>query len=976
MSEIEHELRNSTPLFGANSTYVAEMYDRYLNDANSVGEEWRELFTQLGDDVDSLLSDFYGGSWANDNKVAAVKARSRIVGAESGEADAESKPAAKSNGAAAPAAAPSAAPSAAGSTAGASDSVHLHQMIRAYRIRGHLLATLDPLGLTQRESHPELDPAHYGFGEADMDREMFVDGWMGYEKATLRQVLDALKETYCGNFAVEYAHITSLEQKEWLESRIEKSRGKPSLTDQQRRNILEAIVEVQGFEEFLQLKYPGTKRFSIEGAENTIPAMETILERGADLGVREIVLGMPHRGRLNTLTAFMGKAYSAMLSEFQGNLAHPEHLEISGDVKYHLGTSSDREPNGNKVHLSLTANPSHLEAVNPVVVGKVRAKQDQRGDAARKEVMGLLLHGDAAFAGQGVVAETLALGDLVDYTTGGTVHIIVNNQIGFTTAPHKARKSPYPTDVAKIIQAPIFHANGDDPEAVIHAATLAAEFRQEFQKDVVIDIICYRRHGHNEGDEPMFTQPLMYKAIKAHKTPRDVYAERLIAEKVITPEEYEASKQRFHDFLEGEKETADNYAPDKADWLEGKWQGFKKPEKGVKADVETGVKLEKLKEVGAKLTTAPDGVALNSKIERLLKQRREMVDSGEGLDWGMAEHLAFGTLLDEGFPIRMSGQDVGRGTFSQRHALLLDQNSGDGHMPLRDINPNLQVELIDSNLSEFAVLGFEYGYSLAEPNSLTLWEGQFGDFVNGAQIMIDQFITSAETKWLRMSGLVMLLPHGYEGQGPEHSSGRLERFLGACAEDNIQVANCTTPANYFHILRRQLVRDFRKPLIIMTPKSLLRHKLAQSTLEEMRGGTTFKRVIEEIDALRADDQIKRAVICSGKVYYDLLQARRDQNIDDVAILRLEQFYPFPALDLAKELSRYPNADVVWCQEEPRNMGGWHFVDRRIEETLQEINRNDRPIYAGRKDGASPAEGYMKLHKVNQDKLVNEALGGG
>ena len=848
-------------------------------------------------------------------------------------------------------------------------------LIRAYRVRGHLTANLDPLGLKTEKTHPELDPARYGFTQEDYDREIFLDGWLGHEKLTLQQILDILKKTYSSNFAVEYTHIQSLERKEWLEHKIENSLGVPSLTAEEKERYLDKLVETVGFEEFLHTKFPGVKRFSSEGGDNLMVAMEAVVERAARLGVKEVVLGMPHRGRLDVLTSFMGKPYVAMLSMFQGNLATPDWVNSSGDVKYHLGISTDKEFEGNKVHLSLTANPSHLEAVNPVVVGKVRAKQDQYKDTEREKVMGLLLHGDAAFCGQGVVAETLSLNDLEGYKTGGTVHIIVNNQVGFTTNPENGHTSPYPTDIAMTIQAPIFHVNGDDPEAVVHASQIAAEFRQKFKKDVVIDIMCYRKRGHNEGDEPRWTQPLMYKAIDQKETPREIYGKHLIKEGILSEDTFEAKKKAFYERMDEAHEGSNNYKPNKADMLEGKWTGIETVEAGEKQKIQTGVPLKTLKEIGMTLSEKPDGMKLHRGIERALEARRTMIENGEGLDWGMAELLAFGSLLMDGHPVRLSGQDVIRGTFSHRHSGVWDQDSGDLYFHLNHLkNDQAQYEAINSNLSEFAVLGYEYGYSSAEPNTLTIWEAQFGDFANGAQIIFDQFICSAEAKWLRMSGLVVLLPHGYEGQGPEHSSARMERFLQMCAEDNWIVANCTTPANYFHLLRRQLKRKFRKPLILFTPKSLLRHKRAQSSLKELAKDTTFHRVLPETEKLTASDKIKRVILCSGKVYYDLIEAREDKNINDIAIIRLEQLYPFPYTSLKEELKKYKNAEVVWCQEEPENMGAWQFVDRRIEETLTELKvKSKRPYYIGRKESAATACGYMRIHQKELQDFINKAL---
>jgi 2-oxoglutarate dehydrogenase E1 component len=950
-------LKSSSYMYGANGIYIAEVYEKFLQDPNAVDPSWQEFFRNMGDNIAQVTTDFEGPSWGRQkNRIVGYKEtvperrHPRKSGRRQGDL-AEQKDA-------------------------SSDAIRAHMLIRAYRVRGHLIAQLDPLGIEVRESHPELAPEHYGFTSKDLDRPIYIGGWLGMESATLRQIIEALQQTYSRHIGIEYMHIQSLEQKEWLEAQMESTRSIPVLTREEKIKLLKNIIEVEGFEQFLHIKFPGTKRFSIEGAESLIPALETVLGVGAGLGVEEIVLGMPHRGRLNVLTAFMGKPYYTMLAEFQGTKATPDDIEASGDVKYHMGTSSDRDMGGRAVHLTLNPNPSHLEAVNPVVMGRARAKQNQRGDESRSKVMAILIHGDAAFAGQGVVAETIALSDLVGYTIGGTVHIIVNNQIGFTTSPKNARKSPYPTDVAKMVQAPILHVNGDDPEAVIHASRIITEYRQKFKKDVVLDIFCYRRHGHNEGDEPFFTQPVMYAKINEHLTPRDVYAKKLVDESTITEDEFKAFKKEWHDYLEKEFEAAKKYKPNKADWLEGKWKGFEKPKTSARVNVDTGVDAKVLKAIGKVISAKPAGVELNKKIERLLEAKAKMFETGEGFDWATGEALAFGSLLMAGVPVRFSGQDVVRGTFSQRHSALVDQTNDDRFFPLNNLAPKQgRMEIIDSNLSEFAVLGFEYGYSLAEPNSLTLWEAQFGDFVNGAQVIIDQFISSAETKWLRMSGLVMLLPHGFEGQGPEHSSARMERFLQLCAEDNMQVMNCTTPANYFHALRRQVVRNFRKPLILMTPKSLLRHKRAQSGLKDFVAGTHFKRVIGETEGLAPDNKIRRVVFCSGKVYYDILETREAAGIKDVAIVRVEQIYPYAEEDITDVMKRYKNADVVWCQEEPKNMGAWFFINPLLEETLVGIGHKvTRPVYAGRPPAASPATGYLKMHNEQQQQLVAEALG--
>ncbi|MDA0782305.1 MAG: 2-oxoglutarate dehydrogenase E1 component [Rickettsiales bacterium] len=941
----------TTPIFGTNSTYLEELYELYLQNPASVDESWQAFFKDMGDSLSAVLKEQQGASWA--------PRKSSVVGAKPVEAQVAQKPATGEV-----------------SEQACRDSIGALMLIRAFKVRGNLLADLDPLGLEGHKMHPDLDPTTYGFTDADYDREIYLAGEFGFERATLRELLSELKQTYASKIGVEFMHLPELERRNWIADRMEKAHGLPELSAEEKITILEDITKVERFEQFLHVKYPGAKRFSVEGGEAVIAAMEKIIERAANLGVAEVVIGMPHRGRLNVLTKVMGRRYASMISEFQGKQSHfSEELDASGDVKYHQGASSDRDFNGHKIHLSLSANPSHLEAVNPVVVGRVRAKQDIFNDAERTKAMGILLHGDAAFCGQGVVTETMALSDLDGYTTGGTIHIVVNNQIGFTTNPNNQRKSPYPTDVAKGAHAPIFHVNGDDPEAVVFVSRLAVEYRQKFKTDVVVDVFCYRRYGHNEGDEPFFTQPIMYNKIKDHPTPMNVYAQKLISEGVISESDFSKMKDDFQQFMEKEYEEAQSYEADEADWLKGSWEGFENPEKGLKKNVDTGVDVKKLKEIGYKLASYPDDFNINKKLSRQMDTKIDMMKSGKNLDWAMGEALAFGTLLEEGHPIRITGQDSVRGTFSHRHAALTDQNSENKYFPLNNMfEKQAGFEVIDSNLSEYAVLGFEYGYSLARPQALVLWEAQFGDFANGAQIMVDQFISSGEAKWLRFSGLVMLLPHGYEGQGPEHSSARLERFLQLCAEDNMQVVNCTTPANLFHVLRRQIHRKFRKPLVVMSPKSLLRHKLCVSDLKDFDKGTHFKRVIGETSKLAANDKIRKVIICSGKVYYDLLEAREERKINDIAIIRLEQYYPFPDTDLVEELNKYKNAEVIWCQEEHQNMGAWHFVDRRIEAVLEKAEcKSKRPEYVGRKEAASPAAGYYRIHNKQLQDLLNEAL---
>ena len=968
----------SSFLQGHNAEYVEQLYARYESDPNAVDESWRAWFKALGDAEGIAQAEAAGPSWGRPDWPP--QPADELTAALDGQWPVEPEKAAKK--VKEKAADKGVELTDAQVQQAVLDSLRALMLIRAYRIRGHLAADLDPLKMRDGARHPELDPKSYGFTEQDMDRPIFLDKVLGLEMASMREIVAIVKRTYCGTFALQYMHISNPEEAGWLKERIEGYGKEIQFTKTGRKAILNKLVEAEGFEKFLHVKYMGTKRFGLDGGEALIPAMEQIIKRGGALGVEEIVIGMPHRGRLSVLANVMGKPYRAIFNEFQGGSFKPTDVEGSGDVKYHLGASSDREFDDNKVHLSLTANPSHLEAVNPVVIGKVRAKQSQKKDEDRTRVMPILLHGDAAFAGQGVVAECFGLSGLVGHKTGGTMHIVVNNQIGFTTAPHFSRSSPYPTDIALMVEAPIFHVNGDDPEAVVHAAKVATEFRQMFHKDVVLDIFCYRRFGHNEGDEPMFTNPLMYKNIKTHKTTLQLYTERLVRDGLIPEGEIEDMKASFQAHLNEEFETGKEYRPNKADWLDGRWSHLDRQGSEYQRG-QTSVNKARLAEVGKALTTPPADYSIHKTIGRLIEARRKMLETGQGIDWATAESLAFGSLMLEGYPVRLSGQDSTRGTFSQRHSGWIDQETERRYLPLNHIKEGqARYEVIDSMLSEYAVLGFEYGFSLAEPNALTLWEAQFGDFVNGAQIMIDQFISSGERKWLRMSGLVMLLPHGYEGQGPEHSSARLERFLQLSAEDNWIVANCTTPANYFHILRRQLHRSFRKPLILMTPKSLLRHKMAISNIEDLETGSSFHRVLWD-DAqkgnsamnLKPDEDIRRVVICSGKVYYDLLERRDAEGLDDVYILRLEQFYPFPAMSMSKELSRFKQAEVIWCQEEPKNQGAWTFVEPNIEWILGRIDAaNKRPVYAGRSASASPATGLASQHKQQQEALVMDALG--
>jgi 2-oxoglutarate dehydrogenase E1 component len=969
-------------LYGGNAAYIENLHDRYERDPSSIDAEWQAFFRSLKDDASLSGAPARAPSWQPPNLPLA---NGELIAALTGDwSEVETRLTGKI---AAQAQARGAEISSAGVQQATRDSIHALMLIRAYRIRGHYHANLDPLGLEPMKDDIELDPRSYGFTEADFDRRIFLDKVLGLEFSNLREIVAILRRTYCQTLGVEFMHISNPAQKAWIQERIEGKDKEIAFTREGKRAILNKLVEAEGFEKFCDIKFTGTKRFGLDGGESMIPALEQIIKRGGALGVKEIVIGMAHRGRLNVLAQVMGKPHRAIFHEFKGGSSSPDEIEGSGDVKYHLGASSDREFDNNRVHLSLTANPSHLEIVNPVVLGKVRAKQDQHGATRddRTMVMPLLISGDAAFAGQGVIAECFGLSELRGHRTGGSVHFIVNNQIGFTTYPRFSRSSPYPSDVAKMIEAPIFHANGDDPEAVVFAAKVATEFRQKFQKPVVIDMFCYRRHGHNEGDEPAFTQPLMYKKIAAHPTTLEIYGKKLAGEGIVTEGEIEKMRADWRARLDAEQEASQGYKPNSADWLDGRWSGMKSardaddPRRG-----NTGVALETLKEIGAKITTVPQGFHVHRTIHRFLENRSKAIQTGQGIDWATAEALAFCSLLLESHPVRLSGQDSERGTFSQRHSVLIDQENENRYTPFNELGrPQARYEVINSMLSEEAVLGFEYGYSLAEPNALTLWEAQFGDFANGAQVLFDQFISSGERKWLRMSGLVCLLPHGYEGQGPEHSSARLERFLQMCAEDNMQVANCSTPANYFHILRRQLKREIRKPLILMTPKSLLRHKRAVSRLDEMATGTSFHRVLwddaqllpDEKIKLVPDEKIRRVVLCSGKVYYDLYEEREKRGINDVYLLRVEQLYPFPTKAVAQELFRFAQAEMVWCQEEPRNMGAWHFVEHYLEWALNQIEaKHRRPRYAARPAAASPAVGQLSKHLSQLKQLLDEALG--
>jgi len=936
-------------LYGTNMPFIEELYHSYRQNPESVSTDWQGFFENLGQNHENE-SDDRPPKW--------LKRADQIVTQSIKSYGYEAAP---------------------NVTQGMLDSLRALMMIRTFRVRGHLIANLDPLGLEKRDRHPEVDPATYNFGPNDYDRPIFINNVLGFEWATLRQILERLRSTYCDTIGVEFMHIQDPGQKAWIQEKVENTPIEDRLNDTERLNVLRELICADAFEHFLHVKFPGEKRFGLEGGESTIPALQSMLKTAVHQGVSSVVFGTAHRGRLCILANILGKPVHTIFAKFNHE-QNPFGLQYgSGDVKYHLGFSGDREIDGHPIHLSLTSNPSHLEAINPVVLGKVRAQQTRIGDEGRNEVIALLIHGDAAFAGQGLVAETLELSGLRGYQTGGTIHLIINNQIGFTTSPPHSRSSPYSSDIAKAIQAPIFHANGDDPEAVVWVSKLATEFRKLFAQDIVVDMVCYRRYGHNEIDEPSFTQPKMYKAIATHPTTRQIYTQKLIEKGLITQEaveaialEYEANLQQ--EFEKVQKENAENPV-EKLDWLQGIWSDINPP-KHVERDEthhNTGVTLERLKEVAHGNFRIPEGFNLHPRIARQMDAKRQLIETGENMDWATGEALAIGTLLLENNPVRLSGQDCSRGTFSQRHAVWIDQETEEKHIPLNHIRAGQAVfQVVDSPLAEASVLGFEYGYSLSSPHALVMWEAQFGDFANGAQVIIDQFISSGEIKWLRLSGLVMLLPHGHEGQGPEHTSGRLERFLQLCAESNMRVANCTTPANFFHILRRQVRSETRKPLIIMTPKSLLRHPKAVSSFKDMEAGTHFQPVIPDREVTGAKAQ--RVILCSGKVYYDLLEERTKQNIQDIAIIRLEQYYPFPHAQLVDVLKPYKEAQLIWCQEEPMNMGAWTFLDRLLENVLTELEaKHTRPIYVGRAAAASPATGVLSRHVTEQEQLITQAL---
>jgi len=957
------EYKKTSFLNKSNSAFIEQMYVKYVNNDPNLPESWKKYFIDIGDDINSIVKEVNGPSWSpRKNKIDESKILENeieILESQNKEIDQNDIVASNSN------------------------SIKAVSLIRAYRQRGHLLSKVDPLEMRESEYLDELHPENYGFKKDDYSKKIYLDGVLNKEYSNIKEILSVLRKIYCGNIGYEYMHISNPTERKWFRDRVEKDENALKFTVNGKNAILNKLIQAEGFEKFLHTKYVGSKRFGLDGGESLIPALEQIIKIGGQSNIKEVKIGMSHRGRLNVLANVLQKSYKRIFNEFAGEINNTDE-DSAGDVKYHLGASSDREFDGNVVHVSLTDNPSHLEAVNPVVLGQTRAKQFFHKDAKRNKVIPILIHGDAAFAGQGVVAECFAMSGLPGHNTGGTIHIIVNNQIGFTTSPRFARSSPHPSDIAKMVEAPIIHVNGDDPEAVVYGSRIATEFRLKFNRDVVLDLVCYRRFGHNEGDEPSFTQPLMYKKIRSHPSTAKIYGSKLIDEDLLSENDLNNQINKFKTLLDGQFKTAKDYKP-KIEWFEGAWSSYK-PKKGKDKKGITGADPDLLRNISDKINVIPNETTVHKTISKIFQNRKKTIDQGFNIDWSSAEALAFGSLLEEGFPVRFVGQDSGRGTFSQRHSVLRNQLDNTRYIPLNSISKNQKkFEIVDSFLSELAVLGFEYGYSLVEPNTLTIWEAQFGDFANGAQVIIDQFISSGERKWQRASGLVMLLPHGYEGQGPEHSSARLERFLQLCANDNLQVMNCTTPANYFHALRRQIHRDFRKPLVLMTPKSLLRNKYCVSSIEDFNKQTSFHRILwdhalnkdsKNFIKLKKPAEIKKVILCSGKVYFDLLVAREKIKRDDVILFRIEQLYPFPVKSLVKELKPYANnAKFYWCQEEPKNMGAWFSVRDYIQWTLETIKaKNNNISYIGRNPDASPATGYAKRHMVEQEEIIKKVFG--
>ena len=954
------EYKKTSFLSKNNSAFIEQMYLKFINRDSDLPESWKKYFIEIGEEFEVVAKEINGPSWNPIKKKINLdmiqesfeeKKNSLKTTVNKEELSEENR-----------------------------RSIRAVSLIRSYRQRGHLIANLDPLELREIEYLDELHPESYGFNKEDYNKKIYLDGIANRNYSTIKDILSFLRKTYCGKIGYEYMHISNPTERKWFRDRVEKDENALQFTKNGKEAILNKIIQADGFEKFLHTKYVGTKRFGLDGAESLIPALEQVIKIGGQNNVKEVKIGMSHRGRLNVLANVLQKSYKRIFNEFAGEIDPSSKDDSAGDVKYHLGASSDRVFDNNSVHVSLTDNPSHLEAVNPVVLGQTRAKQFFHNDKERKKVIPILIHGDASFAGQGIVAECFAMSGLPGHNTGGTIHFIINNQIGFTTSPRFARSSPHPSDVAKMVDSPIIHANGDDPESVVYAARIAAEFRLKFNRDVVVDLVCYRRFGHNEGDEPSFTQPLMYKKIKSHSSTVKIYGDKLINEKTISPEDLNNHIKKFKDLLSDQYKNAKNYKP-KIEWFEGTWSRYK-PRRGQDKRGDTGYSTAKLLEISDKIHSFSPELNIHKTIVKIFEARKNSMNNGKEIDWSTAEALAFGSLLEEGYPVRLVGQDSGRGTFSQRHSVLRNQIDNSRYIPLNNISSKQKkFEIVDSFLSELAVLGFEYGYSLVEPNTLTIWEAQFGDFANGAQVIIDQFISSGERKWLRASGLVLLLPHGFEGQGPEHSSARLERFLQLCSNDNMQVMNCTTPANYFHALRRQMHRDFRKPLIMMTPKSLLRNKYCVSQIDDFSKKNSFHRVLWDhamdpktkgFVKLKKNNEIKKVILCSGKIYFDLLSAREKLKKDDVILFRIEQLYPFPAKSLVKEIKPFAkNAKFYWCQEEPKNMGAWLLVRDYIQWTLDYIKAKNRQIsYIGRNPDATPATGYAKRHLAQQKEIID------
>lgn len=938
MNDSYEQQLNASLFSGGNAAYLEELYEQYLEDPDNVSESWQDFFRGFqaalpkGGDVPHgpIIAEF------------ARRAQGPRMSAGAGGIDAQliEKQAA------------------------------VMRLIEAYRARGHRHAKIDPLGLAPEMDEPDLELSYHGLSENDLDTEFSTVTLTGPDRMTLRDILSLLRQTYSGSIGFEFVHVTNNDERSWLRNHVETRRGRLDMDAEAKKQVLEQLTAAEGMEKYLHTRFVGQKRFSLEGGESLIPLLNDVIQQSGADGVQEMVVGMAHRGRLNVLINVLGKSPHELFSEFEG-IYDPKVTDRSGDVKYHLGFSSDIRTPGGSMHLVLAFNPSHLEIVNPVVEGSVRARQDRRGDKRGGKVMPVLIHGDAAFAGQGVVTETFQLSQARGFYTGGTVHVVVNNQVGFTISdPADARSTPYATDVAKMIEAPILHVNGDDPEAVIYAARLAVQYRMKFNKDIVIDLVCYRRHGHNEADEPSATQPVMYKTIKQQKSTRELYAAQLQDDGVIDAQGAKQLMENYRDVLEQGKTVAPSTLGMIGNEYTADWTKF--DQSNLNAPIDTTIKAERVHKLGDAITTIPDGVTLHSRVQKIVDDRRKMLDGELPMDWGFAETMAYASLLTDRFSVRLTGQDAGRGTFFHRHAVWHNQEDGSNYIPLKTLSDEkARFTIVDSLLSEEAVVGFEYGYSTADPNTLVIWEAQFGDFANGAQVVIDQFLASGEAKWGRLCGLTLFLPHGYEGQGPEHSSARLERYLQLCAQHNMQVCVPTTPAQMFHMLRRQMVRSLRKPLIVLTPKSLLRHKLSTSPLEDLSGGH-FHEIIPEIDELNAKD-VRTVVFCSGKVYYDLLEARRADERNDVAVVRIEQLYPFPDTEYQEQLSKYRNAnDVVWCQEEPMNQGAWYQVRHRLQAGLE--SRHELR-YAGREHAASTAAGYFKLHVAEQKALIESALNG-